>query len=147
MVSTPIDGRTDIIDSRDVIDRIEELEAYFGEEITEKETELDPDDADLIEKLGIDFSDADDLRELLQLVALANEASNYTPDWNYGEVLINDDYFTEYAQELAEDLGLYPAENSSSWPLYCIDWDRAAEDLKMDYSQVEFDGHTFWVRS
>ena len=29
---------------------------------------------------------------------------------------------------------------------YCIDWDRAAEDLKMDYSAIDFDGVTYYVR-
>lgn len=27
-----------------------------------------------------------------------------------------------------------------------IDWERAAEELRMDYTAVDFDGVTYWVR-
>ena len=32
------------------------------------------------------------------------------------------------------------------WPNTCIDWDQAAGELKMDYSAVDFDGVTYWIR-
>jgi hypothetical protein len=28
----------------------------------------------------------------------------------------------------------------------CIDWNEAASELQMDYTAVEFDGVTYWVR-
>lgn len=27
-----------------------------------------------------------------------------------------------------------------------IDWEATAENLRMDYSSVEIDGHTYWFR-
>lgn len=27
-----------------------------------------------------------------------------------------------------------------------VDWERAARELQMDYTPVEFDGVTYWVR-
>ena len=39
----------------------------------------------------------------------------------------------EFAQELADQLGAVNAD--SSWPNYCIDWEYAARDLMMDYSE------------
>ena len=35
---------------------------------------------------------------------------------------------------------------SNQWPLYCIDWEYAARELKHDYTSVDFDGVTYWVR-
>ena len=109
----------DIIDSRDVIARINDLES----------------DENL---------DAEDAAELVALKALADEASDYAADWQYGETLIRDSYFKEYAQELAEDIGA--VNSDASWPNNCIDWDQAARELQMDYTQVDFDGIAYWIR-
>jgi hypothetical protein len=53
--------------------------------------------------------------------------------------------FTEYAQELAEEIGAI--SHNQNWPNYCIDWERAARELKMDYSSVEVNGETYYFRS
>ena len=53
--------------------------------------------------------------------------------------------FEEYAQELAEDIGAMPEGNH--WPTYCIDWERAARELAMDYSLCTFDGTDYYIRS
>lgn len=82
--------------------------------------------------------------ELNALIWLQAEAEA-SPDWNYGEGLIRDSYFKDYAQQLAEDCGLL--ENTNTWPGRCIDWEQAAEELKMDYFSVDFDGETYWIRS
>jgi antirestriction protein len=112
----------DLIDSRDVIERIAELQAVL----------------DAGESLG------DDRDEYMALTTLAEEASGYIPDWEYGETLIRDSYFKEYAQELAEDIGAITGDET--WPASCIDWDQAARELQMDYTAVEFDGVTYWTR-
>lgn len=117
------DNTDDIIDSRDVIEAIEELTAR-RESIDEP---WDQDDADY----------------LATLEALAEEAS-WAADWTYGETLIRDSYFQAYAEELAEDIGAI--DRNASWPLNRIDWAAAAEDLKMDYGAVEWDGVTYWIR-
>lgn len=59
--------------------------------------------------------------------------------------MIPDHLFEGYAQELAEDIGAIGKDNQ--WPLYCIDWKHAAEELQMDYSEVEVDGKTYYFRS
>jgi len=114
-----ISNSDDVIDSRDVIARIEELETDI--------TSLDDDEKD----------------ELQALQSLSDEAISAN-DWSHGSTLIRDSYFKEYAQQLAEELGLI--ENDSTWPHNCIDWDQAANELQVDYSSVEFDGVTYWVR-
>lgn len=70
----------------------------------------------------------------------------------YEPTLIHEHYFTEYAQELAEDIAPFTsnspeAELLSQWPYRCIDWEFAARELKYDYSAVTFDGETYYIRS
>lgn len=122
-----------IIDSRDVIARIDDLEllgAASGDEFINGDTsELDPEEAE----------------ELAALRSLAEQGEGYVPDWQYGETLIRDDYFEDYARELAEDIGAIDRE--AGWPAYCIDWERAANDLRIDYTELTFDGVTYWARA
>ena len=66
-------------------------------------------------------------------------------DWEYGETLIREDYFTEYAQQLAEDIGAI--DSNASWPLSYIDWGRAANALKQDYTEVSYRGTTYYARA
>jgi hypothetical protein len=117
-----IDNTQDVIDSRDVIARIEDLQ----------------------QDVDAELADEDDIAELKALKALADEASGYAADWQYGEALIRDSYFKEYAQQLADDIGAVKAD--ASWPNNCIDWDEAARQLKQDYTEVDFDGVAYWIR-
>lgn len=120
MTSTEIRNTDDVIDSRDVIERISDLEDEM------------PD------------LDESEYQELQTLRKLQEDAENYSPDWHYGETLIRDSYFRQYAQELAEDCGMI--NDCGSWPNYCIDWDRAARELKVDYAEVDFGGVSYWIR-
>lgn len=129
MTYQTITNADDLIDSRDIIARIAELEA-----------ERDERDGEEYEA----WQASEDADELAALCNLRDEASQYAADWEYGETLIRDSYFAEYAQQLAGDIGaiIPPA----SWPLTYIDWDAAADALKQDYIQVDFDGITYWIR-
>jgi antirestriction protein len=55
------------------------------------------------------------------------------------------DDFADYAQELAEDIGAI--DGDAKWPVYCIDWERAARELKMDYASVRVNGTTYYFRA
>ena len=110
----------DVLDSRDIIARIEELE----------------DDEDL---------DADARVELAELRALAKQGEDLD-DWEHGLCLVRDSYFKRYAQELAEDCDYINGDAGSRWPYTCIDWEQAAEELKQDYTSLEYDGVTYWAR-
>ena len=59
--------------------------------------------------------------------------------------MIPADDFTDYAQELAEDIGAI--DRDAKWPVYCIDWERAARELKMDYASVRVNGTTYYFRA
>lgn len=114
-----IDNSLDIIDSRDVNERIKELEDY--DELLDDETE-----------------------DLKILKELQGEGNSYCCDWQYGATLIRDSYFEEYAQDFAEDIGAINGD--LSWPGNCIDWEEAAKELQIDYSCIDFDGVDYWIR-
>lgn len=78
-----------------------------------------------------------------ELVALKDQLGELN-DWRFGPTLIREDYFEEYAQQFAEEVGAIPEDNS--WPVYCIDWEWAARELAMDYTSVTFDGHDWLIR-
>lgn len=127
-----IDNTQDLIDVRDIIARVEELE-----------TQLE----DAGDWLG-DGSTPDEGREELATLSafLADLAGNdgdeeWRGDW-YPVTLVRDSYFKDYAQELAEDIGAIPAD--AQWPCRCIDWDKAAWELRMDYTSAEYSGVTYW---
>jgi hypothetical protein len=131
--TTNVDNGTETIDSRDIIARIDELQAerdtYDGERGEERDpwTAVYPEDA----------------AELAALHKLATEAEGYAADWHHGEVLIRDDYFTDYAREMLEDCGTIPRD-LPSWVE--IDWKATARNVRMDYTAVDFDGVTYWIR-
>ena len=117
----------DIIDSRDIIDRVEELESDEANAIE--------DDEELSE------NDQEELNSLRELTIQGEES----PDWKYGEALIRDSYFTEYAQELTGEIGVVYTD--ATWPNNHIDWDAAASELKFDYYTIDYDGVSYWMRS
>lgn len=136
-VST-ISNRDDVLDSRDIINRIEELTA-------------ERDACSMIREDGTEESDpqgwADQYpeaaAELAALDAFRDEAEQYSADWDYGATLIRDSYFTDYAKELLTDCGDLPKD----LPWYVvIDWDATAEHIKSDYAEASFNGVTYWVR-
>lgn len=137
----PVNPSEDTLDSRDIISRIDELKGEWT-----NGTEGDnPDDYSLSEddwSVGLGEEGAAEIVALLELDA---EGKSNIADWEHGATLIRDSYFTEYAKELASDLGAI--DEASRWPACHIDWDAAADALKMDYSSVEFSGVTYWGRA
>lgn len=123
-------GDDDYFSSLDVIERIAELEAEYTDE------------SDGMLDLG--EADPEEAEEYWALIELQEEARGYIADWEYGETFISDDYFKDYAQELASDIGAIG--DQLEWPCNCIDWDAAAEELQQDYTSFEFRGTTYWAR-
>lgn len=162
-----------VIDSRRINERVEELEsdrqAYVEEidkwtdrmeELYKDCPEFNPDYLDTndpnfmnqwrkrlcgedLDKAVQDLEDWDDeYGEYLTTLQSIQEQGQSFPDWDYGTALISEDYFRDYAMETANDI--YDIEDR--WPYTCIDWDQAAEELKMDYSTIEAGGYTFYIR-
>lgn len=137
-----IDNHDFTIDSRDVIARIEELR-------DERDAHDDAREAIAQEGGGDGPSWAeeypDDAEELRALEALQEAAEGYASDWRHGEQLIRDSYFVEHARQMAEELHGDDVRGAA-WPFSCIDWEEAANELRQDYTAVDFDGVTYWVR-
>jgi hypothetical protein len=86
----------------------------------------------------LESGNSPDQNELVALRDVENEI-------NRDSQLIHEDAFEDYARELAEDL--HGKEiREASWPFDCIDWERAADELRADYTTVEIDGNTYYVR-
>lgn len=167
-----ISNSDDVIDSRDVIERIEELQAEIEEdesEVREAEEEaaqrIDSDHTRCMATCGECGRSWDDnvvtgrtpapsarcpfeasheaMRELAILEALQEEAEGYCADWHHGATLIRESYFTEYCEELCKDIGDLPKDI----PHYIvIDWEATAQNIRVDYTEVDYDGETYLVR-
>jgi hypothetical protein len=187
-MSRDISNSDDVLDSRDVIARIEELESelesahesdvisrieVLEEELkTTHEAELEDaegvegvlveadfdkwlqssDNPDAIElnelKAVADFDtwleQADgDAEELKALKEFAEEAEGCAEDWQHGATLIRESYFEEYCEELCKDIGDLPKDIPS---YIVIDWDATAHNLRVDYTEVDYDGVAYLVR-
>mgnify|MGYP003412182680 FL=1 len=126
----------DYFDSRDVITRRNEIDTRINEA-----DETFP--GDIVE-----------LRlERLVLWTILEDLTDHFPPSPYTDVRTDencgvsgfaDHYATEYAEELASDIGAI--DQDAGWPLSHIDWEGAAEDLKDDYTEVEILGATFYLR-
>lgn len=135
----------EIIDVRDIISRIETLEPLVSSLIG-----IDPDEepAKFAEAVatGSEAEQANELQDLYAFMAgICGQGGDeqWRGDW-YPVTLVRDSHFKDYAQELAEDIGAINSD--ATWPNNCIDWERAARELQYDYTSVEFDGVTYWVR-
>jgi len=118
-----ISNSQDIIDSRDAEERIKFLkksirkaERYTGERQ--------------------DFKD-----ELAKLLKLKEDVGN-DKEWEFGITLINEAYFEDFTIEEAEDIGAIGKD--AYWIV--INWEATANNLKVDYTEVDFDGTTYYYR-
>ena len=87
------------------------------------------DDPDIVE-LPTWWKDSD-------LTYLEEAASNH-------ELLLVEEALGDYAEDLARDIEPYRYDR---WPLNCIDWERAAGEMRQDLTTIEIYGYTFFYRS
>ena len=114
---------SDIIDSRDIIEEIEDLESMLEDKSCGEE----------------------DIEMLDELRRVEKEVEGYNSDWKYGVTLIHERYWQSYAMDLAYDTGAL--QTGQIWPLNCVDWEQAAKELAYDYSIVEIDGEDYYFLS
>jgi hypothetical protein len=135
--------RDAVTTAREELDQIatskpDEDEGLAAFEAWEKEKE---DAESNLESADADFGD-DEKTELDELETLENEISEFM----HGETMILENDFEDYAREMAEDTH-GKAVREATWPFTCIDWEQAARELAMDYSTVEYQGESYYVRS
>lgn len=140
-----------IIDTRDLNERMEELQElrdtleavrderkFLGDSPSSTKKEID--DADLaVKEAELDFCETE-AAELKELEELESEVS----EWRDGNTLIHESEFVDYCKGLCEDCGDVPR----NIPHYIeINWEAAADNIKSDYSEVTYQGETYYVRS
>lgn len=84
----------------------------------------------------------DEIVEITDIERLEDEISS--SEFDYGLLLIAEDDFEEYAEELVTDCG-YISKDLPSW--IEIDWKATANNVRQDYSEVDFRGTTYLYRA
>ena len=108
---------SDIIDSRDLLEELETLD------------EEDSYDKERIEMI-------DDLKEEVG-----------KDNFEMGVTFIRENYWVQYCEDLAYDCGYMDRQDNSNPLHYHIDWQGWADAVEMDYSQIDFDGDTYYWRA
>lgn len=159
-----------VIDVRDIIERVEELEDELEplidavSEAAEARAGLD-ESADTLEIMdGVTRTResletahhaamqeesqwrTDNGEELRGLLSILEDLKGYGGDeqWRgdwYPVTLISESYFTDYTEELVSDCYDLKLPN-----FVHVDWEATAKDVKVDYSTVEIDDVTFFYR-
>jgi hypothetical protein len=123
---TGIGNTENILDTRDIIERFEALDAE-NEQMTMAED---------------DFAEYEALKELLEDLKGNGGDEQWNGDW-YPVTLIRENYFEDAMDEMLEDCGdLKPYAERPSYIQITIDYDA----LKMDYASADYDGVTYWYR-
>jgi len=99
------------------------------------------DSRDLEEELNTSEIEIDRKKAIEEL---KNETKNY--GWEHGIIFISDFEWRDYCKDMAIDCG-YISRSKEYNPLEdCIDWDKWSDLVKNDYSEIEFEGATYYWR-
>lgn len=137
------------IDTRDLAERREALKQEILDSFLEtfehyaEQTESFEDirfEEEEIESWKEDFED--ELKEIEEIDDIENEVGS---EFKYGVTLIDEDDFQEYCEDLVSDIGDLPRD-LPSYISNNINWEGVADDLRVDYSEVEFRGTTYLYR-
>lgn len=141
---TQFSNTDDMIDIRDVIARFEELETelqgYHEEQETTLSFEYALQDAENFPEHSDEFEEFKQLQALLEECKGNGGDEEWRGDW-YPVTLIHEDYFERAMDEMIEDCYDLP-KDLPFW--MTVTYDYAA--LKMDYTSVDYDGQTYFVR-
>jgi hypothetical protein len=139
-MTNTISNMDDTIDSRDIIERIEELNSELETFHDEQETTLSFEYAlqDRVNFPGME----EEYDEWKTLSDIAEECEGYASDWQYGEQLIRRSYFEQAMDEMVDDCYELP-KDMPFWMSIKLDYDA----LEQDYTSVDYDGVEYLIRS
>ena len=83
----------------------------------------------------------DELKEIEEIDDIENELGS---EFEYGVTLVDVDDFEDYCEELMEEFGYIP-KDFPSW--IEIDWESTANNVKVDYMEVTYQGNSYLGRS
>lgn len=147
MFENKYDGTDEQIDSRDIIEKIEELTDEFiaaTEDGVEPDEWIDPRDCQMSAddwKLGLSDDDAELLAALIKF--REEEDGNYDDSFADGVFFIHADDFTDAMKEMCEDVGYLP-KDTPDWLV--IDWEKTSDNLRADYRESNLRGGEYWAR-
>jgi len=118
-MSRNVDNTQETLDSRDIQERIDELQEIDQAKIEEYETE--------------------ELNHLLKI----KESVGDDESWGFGITFIRDSYFEEDSEEFAYGCG--DVDRNGMIASY-VNWEEFADSRKMDFESIEFDGIEYWYR-
>lgn len=134
----------DLIDSRDLLELFEDLKTQFVDEFNEWAEENEHEPIEDWEDAPTNLEDLEDLhQEITELADFINECAGYG-DFDYGEALIHEDYFTEYCEDFLKDCGYIP-NDMPSW--IELDFEATAENMKADYITADWGDETYYMRA
>ena len=145
MQTTTLNLSADVIDVRDIIARVEELES-------ERDNFTAPNRDGYQTSIGADeiwaIENAEEAEELKSLQAILSDLAGYGGDehWRgdwYPATLISEKYFEDHARELLEDCGTIPKD--LPW-FVAIDWETTAQNIQGDYTSVDVGSTVYWYR-
>ena len=119
-----IHNTMDVIDSRNLVDRYNEI-----------------------------VGNPEFLDEATSLEKVIRQGENSSADWDHGETMIHEIFFVEYTKNFIDqcydDIFKMTENDDGNWPYrhIKIDYESAAEELKQDYTCIDFDGETYYVRA
>ena len=137
------------LDTRDLETGREDLKQEILNDFLEVFPQYD-DMTDTFEDIRLDEEEIESWRDNwqteLEVIEDINELENSVgTEWSYGVTLIDEDDFQDYCEELVSDIGDLP-KDLPSYISNNIDWEGVAEDLKVDYTEVEFRGTSYLYR-
>lgn len=139
-----------MIDTRDLIEERNELKQQvldsFLEEFPQYEDMTEEFEDILFEEEEIQSWKQDweeELEKIQEINDLEDEVCNGELD--SGTTLILESEFTDYCEDLIKDIGDIPRD-LPSFIDNNINWNGIAEDLKIDYTEVEFRGELYLFR-
>ena len=145
-----------MIDTRNLEEKRNELKESILDDFNDKfNTEFDDFDDVILERLDSEdfvYLDReaieefkiyweDEYTEIEEINNIENEVDN---EFSYGCTLIDEDDFEDYTEELLIDCG-YISKDFPSW--IEIDWEATANNVRQDYSELEYRGTTYLFRA
>ena len=136
-----------MIDTRNLIETRDELKQEIldsflenfphYEEMTESFEDI------LFEEEEIESWKQDWQEEINQITCIDEVEDEIGSEFDFGVTLIPEDDFTDYVEDLLKGCG-YISDDFPSW--IEIDWEATAENVKQDYSELEYEGETYFYR-
>ncbi len=138
------------LDTRDLAEKREELKEQILDSFLEtfeqyaEQTETFEDilfDEEEIESWKADWQE--ELDEIVEIDRVEDEVCN--GEFDNGTTLISEYDFQEYCEDFTRDCGYLPRD----LPFYIennIDWSGIADDMRQNYSEVEYQGRTYLFR-